>query len=509
MALINSLRSLPRLISKDSFSQLVQWIKGDGFKDVTGSELFYQLTYMSAIASSGIARNRIFQMAASLPISPAPYFERIQLLVQKIGYDYIRACNSVGQSVKSEAMASLLLRMGNAFTAGQREQDFLAEEAMITGQIFEKEYERDLSSLTKWTDAYAAITVSSTLIVIINMTSSMIQSMGDGLMIGLVMTAPVTTGVTGWVLSRAAPKEEIDLFTEEGPRAQRMALKLRYYSMAAAMTICPLLWLWGMEIGWLFLTCAAILMPLGIFSMMAGQEIDRKDREFGNFLRSLGSMAVSTGTTIGEATNRIDITSFPALEPDLLRLRRRLAASLDPELCWHKFAAETGSKLINETVKVFTDGVRLGADPDVVALLAADYSSRTIMLRAKRKVTAATFTWLTVVMHGVVAGLMVLIFEIIKNFALLLEEATSSLDSAATTSSGVAMPMFSTPNLDMFRLTILLMVIIFSFINAFSISATDGGHKTKIAFYLSIMLILTGVCFIFLPDVVKGLFTIQ
>ena len=128
MALINSLRSLPRLISKDSFSQLVQWIKGDGFKDVTGSELFYQLTYMSAIASSGIARNRIFQMAASLPISPAPYFERIQLLVQKIGYDYIRACNSVGQSVKSEAMASLLLRMGNAFTAGQREQDSGAAE---------------------------------------------------------------------------------------------------------------------------------------------------------------------------------------------------------------------------------------------------------------------------------------------------------------------------------------------------------------------------------------------
>ncbi len=50
-------------------------------------------------------------------------------------------------------------------------------------------------------------------------------------MIGLVLTAAVATGVTGWVLSRAAPKEEIDLFTEEGPRAQQLALKLRYYSM--------------------------------------------------------------------------------------------------------------------------------------------------------------------------------------------------------------------------------------------------------------------------------------
>ena len=502
MALINSLRSLPRLISKD-------WFKADALKPVTGSELFYQLTYMSAIASSGISRNRTFQMATSLPIPPAQYFERVQLLVQKMGYDYTRACNSVGLETKSEAMASLLLRMGNAFTAGQQEMEFLSEEAKITGQIFEKEYERDLSSLTKWTDAYAAITVSSTLIVIINMTSSMIQTMGDGLMIGLVLTAAFTTAISGWVLSRAAPKEVIDLFTEEGPHAQRMALKLRYYSIAAVMAVCAPLYLLGMPSGWLLIVCAAILLPLGIFSLVAGQEIDRKDREFGPFLRSLGAMAVSTGTTIGESSNRIDITSFPALEEDLTRLRRRLAASIDPELCWHRFAAETGSKLIAETVKVFNDGVKLGADPDIVALLAADYSSRTILLRAKRKVTASSFTWLTVVMHGVVAGLMVLIFEIVKNFSLKLQEATADLGNAATTSSGVAMPMFSTPNIDLFRFTILSMIIVFSFINAFSISATDGGHKTKLAFYLAIMLALAGVCLIFLPDVVVGLFKVS
>ena len=68
------------------------------------------------------------------------------------------------------------------------------------------------------------------------------------------------------------------------------------------------------------------------------------------------------------------------------------------------------------------------------------------------------------------------------------------------------MTMFSTPNLDLFRITILLMLIIFSFINAFSISATDGGHKTKIAFYLSLMFVLAGVCMIFLPGLVEGIF---
>jgi flagellar protein FlaJ len=489
---------LPKLISKGLFS-------GDGYKEVQGSELFYQLTYMSAIASSGMSRNRIFSMAASLPIPPAEYFERIQLLVHKMGYDYTKACNAVGLVVKSETMSSLLLRMGTAFTSGQQERDFLAEESLITGQIYEKEYERDLASLTKWTDAYAAITVSATLIVIINMTSSLIQSMGDALLIGLVLTALFTTGITGWVLSRAAPKETIDLFSEEGPRAQRLALQLRYVTTAATSVVAALLWLWGLAPGWILMICALLLLPLGIFSIMAGAEIDRKDREFGPFLRSLGGMAVSTGTTIGEALSRIDLSSFPALESDLERLRRRLKAAIEPELCWRHFAAETGSKLLGETVKIFNDAVKLGGDPDVVAFQSAEFSSRTILLRAKRKVTAATFTWLTVIMHGVVSALLVLVYEIVRSFTTLMQAATADIDMAAIQSSGSAMPIFNTPNVAFFGASVLVMLVALAFINAFSISATDGGHKTKLAFYLALMFVLSAACLIFLPSVVEGM----
>lgn len=507
MALIDSLKSLPRHINKDLFSleTLKRFFQPERFKEVTGSELFYQLTYMSAIASAGISRSRIFTMAAELPIPSADYFARIQLLVQKLGYDYTKACNAVGLGVKSEVMTSLLLRMANAFTAGQQERDFLAEEALVTGQLYEKEYERDLASLTKWTDAFAAITVSATLIVIINMTSSLIQHMGDGLLIGLVLTAVFTSGITGWVLSRAAPKEVIDLFTEEGPRAQRYALGLRYYSSAGAAMAGALFMLMGLPAGWVLILCALILMPLGVSALLAGREIDRKDREFGPFLRSLGAMAVSTGTTIGEAISRIDLSSFPALEQDLLRLRRRLAAALEPELCWRRFAVETGSKLIGETVKVFNDAVKLGADPDVVAFRCADFASRTILLRAKRRVTASTFTWLTVVMHGVVSGLLVLVYEIVKNFVLLLERATAQLDMSAISATGGGVPVFGTPNVEFFRVTVLAMVILMAGINAYSISATDGGHMTKVAFYLALMLILSGLCLLFLPGVVEGI----
>ena len=502
-----SSKSSPKLISRASFSEWLQELfKKDQFQEVHSSQLFQQLTYMSAIAASGISRSRIFQMGGELPLTPAAYFNRVQLLAQKLGYDYARACSMVGLSIKSEAMISLLLRLSTALGSGQPEKDFLAEETMVQSKSFEKEYETDLSSLTKWTDAYAAVTVSATLIVIINMTSSLIYPLSNGMLIGLIATAAAAAGASGWVLSRAAPKEEIDLFSKEGPWLQRMALKLVYWLVPAVFILCPPLFLLGVHVGWVTIIAATLLLPLGVISMKAGGQIDKKDREFGPFLRSLGGMAVSTGTTLAEALTRLDISTYPTLSPDLARLRSRLAAAIDPELCWYRFALETGSKLIVDTVKIFHDAVKLGGDPDVVGLLAADFSSRTIMLRAKRKVTASTFVWLTLVMHGVVGLLMGLIQEIFANFVLMLQEAMASLDADAMSTYAAALPSFNAPQIEFFRYMAIGMVLLLATINALAIGATDGGHKLKLAFYFSLMFYMSGAAFLMAAPVVKGLF---
>ena len=491
--MINSLKLFQKLINKDSF------------KEVSSSELFYQLSYMSAVAGAGIARNRIFELGASLPRIPADYFKRVHLLAQKLGYDYAAACTKVGLAVKSDAMISLLLRLGNALTSGQPEVDFLMEEASVQGEAYEKEYERDLESLTKWTDAYAAVNVSSALMIVINMTSSLIYDLGNNIILGLVVTMLVIATATAWILSRAAPKEVIDLFSAEGTWPQRLAGQLSIYTIATVFILCPVLFLLGVAIGPILVLAAIILFPLGGVSMLAGREIDKKDREFGPFLRSLGGMAVSTGTTISEALTRIDLSSFPTLESDLTRLRSRLIAGVDPEICWHKFALETGSKLIGETITIFTDAVRLGGDPDTVAFLSAEFSTKTIMLRAKRQVVASTFSWLTVVMHGTIATLMVIILEIVRNFVAMIDTAAAALGEGASQAAAMALPTFNTPQVGFFNVITIVMVILLSTINSYAIIATDGGHKYKAVFYLSLLLALSGVSFMIVPPMVAGI----
>ena len=469
------------------------------FKEVTGFDLFYQLIYMSAIASAGISRNKIFEFGASLPRQAAAYFNRVHLVCRRLGYEYSTACTLVGEAADSDAMKSLFLRFADALAAGQPEVTFLTEEADVQGNAYEKEYERDLASLTKWTDAYAAIVVSSALIIIINLVSALIYDMGISMTVGLVVTGVLTAAGGAWVLSRAAPPEVRVHFSSTGPQAQRRTRQLLKAGIAATLVVCPPLFLLA-GLGVSVVAAALLLLPAGVMSTWAGREVGKKDREFGPFLRSLGGMAESTGTTTAEALNRLDLSSFPTLQPELASLRSRLSAGIDAELCWERFTTETGSKLIEETLGIFLDAIKLGGQSDTVASLSSQFAMTTIMLRAKREVVASTFSWLTVVMHAITANLMVIILEVVQRFSRLIAESSESISGGeAMQSMALPLPSFSSPQTQFLGMMTTAMVLLLVAINAFAIIAADGGHKIKVAFYFAVLLLVTGVSFIAVP----------
>jgi flagellar protein FlaJ len=486
-------------------ASLMFWQKRDSFKEVSGFDLFYQLTYMSCIASAGLARSRIFELGSALSRPPSAYFERVHLLAERLSYDYAEACRAVGSSVRSDTMKSLLLRFANALYAGEPEATFLAKEAEITGGMYENEYDRDLSSLTKWTDAYASVVVSAALIIIINLVSTMIYEMGTGMVVGLMVVAILTSSFGAWILSRAAPKEVTCVFSPNGPKEQRRSARLSRILPPAAAVICIPLLLLGTKLGVVLILTGVILFPLGVTCVAGDKKIAKKDEEIGNFLRSLGGMASSTGTTIGEALTRLDFDSFPALEADIERLSRRMVAAIRPGLCWHRFALETGSKLIGETTGIFNDAVNMGADPDRVGLLCSEFAAKTILLRAKRSVVTATFTWLTVTMHGAIGGLMILILEVIIKFLSLIRSALPTEEAAeATQSVAMTMPLLSFGDSEIRMLTMMTtgMVLLLAVTNAFAILSTDGGHRLKVTFYMCILLCLSGASFLMVPRLV-------
>lgn len=478
----------------------------DALKPVSDFDLFYQLIYMSAIASAGIARSRIFELASQLPRKTAAYFRKVQLLAHSLGYDYASACSMVGESVSSESMKSILLRFADALASGQPEAAFLTGESEVQGDAYEKEYERDIASLTKWTDAYAAVVVSSALIIIINLVSSLISDISVGAIAGMVSLSVITSSGGAWILSRAAPSEVKALFSAEGPETQLRTRRLVRITLILVPLVCVPLAIAGLGLGPLLVIAGLMSLPAGLASLKAEKEVSRKDREVAAFLRSLGGTAMSTGTTITEALTRLDTGSFPTLKPDLERLRWRLSASIAPELCWKRFARDTGSKLISETVSIFNDAVKLGGDADTVGYLSSQFATKTIQLRSKRSVVASTFSWLTMAMHGVLATLIVIILEVISQFTQMIQSAVTLDSEQAIRSFGSALPGFGSVQVQLLTPATTIMVLMLALINAIAIVVTDGGHAIKTSYYLSILLILSGISFIVVPPLMAAVF---
>ncbi|MEK7787487.1 MAG: type II secretion system F family protein [Chloroflexota bacterium] len=476
------------------------------FKEVQPFDLFYQLTYMSAMASAGISRSQTFLFAARSPSPVAGYFSAVNTLVEEMRYDYPEACRIIAQKAKAEAMKSFLLQLSDALRSGEPLAEFLAREAAVQSDHFKNMYERDLEGLKNWTDAFSSIMVSVALIVIIQLVSSMIYSMDTRMIAGLVTTAVIIGFFGAWIISRAAPQEVMTVAAAVGSTEQRQARRLTQIMVPIAAVIGLVLALAGLNRGWVLIGVAALLLPSGIVSLRSDSKLSKKDIEFGTLLRSLGGMAASTGTTLKVALTKIDLTSFPTLQPDLDRLIKRLQAQVEPEICWQQFGQESGSQLIREATDIFYSAVRLGGQPDRVGYLCSLFVATTSQLRAKRRIVAATFSGLTLVMQAVMAGLMVFVLEIILNFARLLQEVLTP-DNASLASENIALPMAVLTPEQLSFLTVLtvVMIILLAMISTLAIVASDGGFKLKFAFYLALALLISGVSFLVVPPVVASI----
>ncbi len=478
------------------------------FKPVSPFQLFYQLTYMSAMAAAGISRARTFELAALSSSPAAEYFAAINTLVIEFRYDYPEACRNIAGKCKSDNMKTFLLRFSDALRSGEPLAEFLAREAGVQGEDYENKYERDLEAMKQWSNAFSSIVISVSLIVVIQMISAMIYSMNPTSISMMVFAGLIIGGFGGWIIYRSAPHEIMPVSLRGGSPEQIRAFRVfRLLTPVALATSMMMNMFMGIELGWALIWFAALMLPAGILSLRSDKKARKQEEEFSTFLRSVGGMATSSGTTIKQALTKLDLTSFPMMEPDIKRLSTRLQAGVAPEICWHNFGVETGSKLISEVVDIFFSGVRIGGDPERVGYLCSLFTAKTTQLRAKRKLIAGTFSGLTTVMQGVVSGVMVFVLSIVRSFA---EVVTTLLPTGQAAAEGQQALNMSIANLtpaqlDFLNLITVSMVLILGLIGATAIILGDGGYKPKISFYLSLIVFISGASLLLVPPMVAGI----
>lgn len=492
---MNSSKSSPKHANKVSF------------KPVPPFDMFYQLTYMSAMAAAGITRSKTFELAARSRSLAAVYFEAVNTLVDEMRLDYPEACRRVGNQAKSENMKSFLLRLSDALRSGEPLAEFLAREAEIMGEDYQNHYERNLESLKQWSSAYSSIVISVALIVIIQIMSSMIYSTDLGVMSGLVFTGGMMSGFSAWIIWRSAPQEVMTVKPSDGSPEQRRAMQLFRMLGPIALMAVVVLAVIGVPTGMVLVVVSASLLPVGIIANRSDKKTRKKDVEFSTFLRSTGGMATSSGTTLKESLTKIDLSSFPTLQEDIQRLSTRLQALVDPALCWHKFGLETGSKLISEVVAIFYSAILIGGDPERVGYLCSLFTAKTSQLRAKRKLVAGTFSGMTAVMQAVIAMIMIFVLSIVQNFAALVSTLMPTDEAAVEgqASMNLGMAQFTPAELQFLSSITVAMIVILAMVGAAAIILTDGGFKLKFAFFLALTIFVSGISFFVVPPMVAGI----
>ena len=476
------------------------------FEEISAFDLFYQLTYMTATSAAGVSRARVFQLARDLACPIAKYFKSIHQVAENLRYNYPDAVRLVGEQTPSEHTRNFLLRLSDALRSGEPLAAFLKRETEVQGENYANDYGRAIESMKKWTDAYASVNVSAALIVVINMVMLMIYNLGTGLMAMMVLVAVSANFGVAWVLFRAAPPETKNVPLAEGSKDQRLAKKLLLISLPLTIVACFALWWVGLPNGWVMVVAGIGLGPVGFVANKFDGKTSGKDSEISSFLRSLGGTATSRGTTLKDALANMKIDSFPALQQDIHKLDLRLKAFLAPKFCWTLFGRETGSKLADQATGIFFEAINLGGDPERAGNLTSAFALKTAMLRAQRRGVAATFSWLTLTMHTILTAMMVFLLGILEQFAVRLNTAMTSLGGDAQSISAMGLKnmfVFDTAQAQYLTMITIGMVLTLAVVNAFAIVASEGGHLLKMTFYLCILLILSGLCFIVVPPLVK------
>ena len=347
---MNSITSSPRQIEKVSSDNLV-----------VGFDLLSNLTYMQVLSMGGLPRNQVLENCGKQNLKTAVFFQYVHLLANRVGLEYTRAFQLVSEKARASNVKSLLLRFAASISSGESERGFIEQEMRLSAERYGNEYDRSVENLRKWTDAYAAVLVSVTLIMVVSMVSSMLGSLGENFIVLMAMTLFFITSIGVYVIYKVAPVEPTTYDSPQGitqfrKRSRSLLFVLGPVGLISACLVAPQFdLLAGASAA--FLIVGVSLLPAAFFAWKDDSAIEKLDSELPVFLRSIGNVAGSTGVTLTRALNGIDTRSMGSLAPHINRLHVRLTSQLPSRECWEKFRGETGSELVNRTTHMMVDGV--------------------------------------------------------------------------------------------------------------------------------------------------------
>ncbi|MEM3505180.1 MAG: archaellar assembly protein FlaJ [Archaeoglobaceae archaeon] len=508
----------PKFSFKFSLVEKFRKIREDLLVD---NDLLFLLTYMASLSTAHLSRDKIFTMASETKYSPSRYFAMVRDLAQKWHYDYATACELVAEKIKAERVKKLFNRLANAISAGEPDREFLEREWRAFKTIRKDEYDRNLESLRKWSDAYTSLLVSASLISVVVLLSVVIYSVGD----------PATTLIASafgnfaiclfgvFMLFKAVPKDKKVHNLNIRSKEQFLSSKLLIPSVVVGIMLFIFLGLIPLMLGnyefagYGFLALGLAIFPIGLIAKIDDKKVSKRDEAFTSFIRSLGAIKGGAGVSIAEAIRRIDQKNLGELKDLAMELQRRLSLGLDPKLCWERFIGESGSYLIERLTPIFIDAVELGGDADAVGEIVSSSNLEMVLLRLKRDLISSGFVNLIIPLHLAMVSLMLFIDQILTIFTQYLSMLFATQVGGGDVFKnvplqGVNLGIFAGIPAELLAQYTFFVILSITIANFLASNIVKGGGKFLYMYYASILFTLSGILMLVIPPLVEWAFTL-
>ena len=120
-----------------------------------------------------------------------------------------------------------------------------------------------------------------------------------------------------------------------------------------------------------------------------------------------------------------------------------------------------------------------------------------------------SFAFVVVPMHAALLGIILFVTEVVLIFGgKIADVQNDNLTSDLVLEAGVSDAIvFASPDTGFIRLLVIVSIVMLTAANSFAPYAASGGHRYKIFNYAVVMMLISGISFIAVPQIVQSLFS--
>ena len=479
------------------------------------------MTHMTVLSMTNIDRMEVFRTLAKEEEYGALAEElgHVVHLVDTWNQSLDDACRRRAKEVPSDALADFFERLGYIMGAGQEMKDFLINEQDIMMEQYSTVYEGALSNIEVMKDLYMSMILSMTFALVFAVVLPILSGINPTVtVVGVIVMFMFVQLGFYFVVRTMAPHDPVWYFPEA-----RFVENRKLWGSLAFGGVGSIFLVIYMGLGFLgvgpgvdgllfFLDSVPLpvyigfpvapLLVTGIVLRNEEQTIHKRDDQFPNFIRSLGSAEHAKQSTTSDVLESLREKDFGALTPNVNRLYRRLRMRLDPDQAWGEFSIESRSYLIQKFSEMFLVGRQMGGNTKVLGEIISTNMNTVNQLRVQRQQATTTLIGL---LYGITAAATFAFFiglEVVN----ILADFSTELEISQFNVGQIIYP--GAYNIPLIEYLLLLVILFNGALSAVMIRTIDGGNKATAYIHFVLLTWLGCLVAIFTREVVSVILSI-